>query len=85
MGSRADLWVSNADGTGRAKLTRGRFGNLGPTWSADGAIYFVSNRGVDGVENVYALRPDRAVMLARPQGMKPNATEATAPPTEPLP
>jgi TolB protein len=85
-GSRADLWICNADGTGRARLTHGRYGNLQPTWSADGSIYFVSNRGVDAVENVYALRPDQAVHLAR-QRERPQADtlEATAPMTPPLP
>ncbi|MEO1237973.1 MAG: DPP IV N-terminal domain-containing protein, partial [Planctomycetota bacterium] len=37
-GSRADIWVSNADGSGRARLTHGSFGNLYPTWSPDGSI-----------------------------------------------
>lgn len=64
-GSRADIWVCNADGSGRSKLTHGNFGNLYPTWAADGSIYFVSNRGVDAIENVYAIKPDQAVHLAR--------------------
>jgi TolB protein len=85
-GSRADLWICNADGSGRTRLTQGRYGNLHPTWAPDGSIYFVSNRGVDAVENVYALRPDQAVHLAR-QRERPQADtlEATAPMTPPLP
>ena len=63
-GSRADIWICNVDGTGRTRLTHGRYGNLQPTWAADGSIYFVSNRGVEGIENVYALRPDWALRLA---------------------
>lgn len=73
-GSRADIWVCNADGSGRSKLTHGDFGNLYPTWAADGTIYFVSNRGVDAIENVYAIKPDQAVHLAR-QGTRPDPQE----------
>ncbi|MEM1110076.1 MAG: DPP IV N-terminal domain-containing protein [Planctomycetota bacterium] len=80
-GSKADIWIANADGSGRARLTHGNYGNLYPTWAADGSIYFVSNRGVDAIENVYALKPDKAVHLARQRERKPaNKTmEATVP------
>ena len=85
-GAKADIWICNADGSGRARLTHGNYGNLYPTWSPDGAVYFVSNRGVDAVENVYAVRPDQAVYLARQRqpGGGPETREAAAPPTPPL-
>ena len=70
----ADLWVCDADGGRRARVTRGGFAHLQPAWSVDagdhdasgasgstaaaGSIYFISNRGPRGGENVYALRPD---------------------------
>ncbi len=60
----ADIWIMNADGSGRTRLTEGRFANLQPAWSQTGSIFFVSDRGVDSVENVWALRPDRALQLA---------------------
>ena len=50
----ADLWVIGVDGTGRSRLTAGRFRNLQPTWSPDGRIYFVSDRG--GSECLWSLR-----------------------------
>lgn len=80
-GSRADIWISNADGSGRARLTHGNYGNLYPTWAADGSIYFVSNRGVDAIENVYAVKPDQAVYLARQRERKTSGDtmEATVP------
>ncbi|MBB6430766.1 DPP IV N-terminal domain-containing protein [Algisphaera agarilytica] len=80
-GSRADIWISNADGSGRTRITHGNYGNLYPTWASDGSIYFVSNRGVDAIENVYAVKPDRAVYLAqqREQKQASETMEATAP------
>ncbi|MEM1110255.1 MAG: hypothetical protein AAGH99_16340, partial [Planctomycetota bacterium] len=82
-GSRADIWISNADGSGRARLTHGNYGNLYPTWAADGSIYFVSNRGVDAIENVYAVKPDQAVYLARQRERQPADTQEATVPTAP--
>ncbi|MEM9253698.1 MAG: DPP IV N-terminal domain-containing protein, partial [Planctomycetota bacterium] len=62
--SQADVWVMRADGTQRTRLTGGRFANLQPIWSPQGAIYFVSNRGPNGLENVWAMRPHRSLQLA---------------------
>jgi len=62
---KADVWIVGADGTSRANLTRSEFTNLQPVWSKDGGIFFVSNRGKAGTENVFALRPDRTVEISR--------------------
>ena len=70
----ADVWVVALDGSGRANLTNNKFANLQPTWSKTGAIYFVSNRGTAGVENVWSLRPDQALRLATPMAPKPSNT-----------
>ena len=53
---RADIWLINADGTGRVGLTRDQFRNMQPVWSTDGRIYFVSNRS--GLENIWSLSVD---------------------------
>lgn len=62
----ADVWMVNTDGTGRVRLTSGRFANLQPAWANDGAIYFVSNRTAENAENIWAVRPERAIELATP-------------------
>lgn len=72
----ADVWVVRADGTGQARLTRGGFANLQPTWASDGTIYFTSNRGGEGVENIWALRPDEALRLASPESDAPGSSAA---------
>jgi len=59
---RADIWVINADGTNRTGLTRDQFRNMQPVWSANGRIYFVSNRS--GVENIWALSVEPAKATA---------------------
>ena len=50
---RADIWVINADGTGRTSLVRDQFRNMQPIWGNDGRVYFVSNRS--GLENIWAM------------------------------
>jgi len=60
----SDVWIARADGSGRTRMTGGRFANLQPVWSGDNAIYFVSNRATEGVENIWALDPDDAVNVA---------------------
>lgn len=75
---KADVWVVNRDGSGRAKLTTGDFANLQPAWSPDGNIYFISDRGVEGIENIWAVKPAQAVVLAQTQ-RQPNVAEASVP------
>jgi len=70
----ADLWVMEADGSNRARLTHGQFTNLQPDWSTTGAIYFVSDRAGDGLENVFAIRADQAVRVADAAG-RPTSRE----------
>lgn len=50
--SQSDLWVVNLDGTERTMLTNGQFANFQPVWSANGTVYFVSDRA--GTDNVWA-------------------------------
>lgn len=60
----ADIWLINADGTNRVRLTMGRFSNIQPIWAPTGTIYFTSDRAGQGIENVWSIRPDRAQRMA---------------------
>jgi TolB protein len=77
--TKADIWVVNRDGTGRSKLTTGDFANLQPTWSPDGSVYFISDRGERGIENIWSVRPDQAVVLAQTQRVPADTAQATVP------
>jgi TolB protein len=64
----ASLWMIGADGSGKVNLVAGTGASLMPTWSSDGTIFFVSNRG--GAENIWSLNSAGAIKAAR--GNKPN-------------
>lgn len=76
--TQADVWVVGVDGSDRTKLTQGEFANLQPVWSTTNAIYFVSNRGMQGVENIWAMRPAQELEMAGPI-RQPIDTAALAP------
>jgi len=50
-----ELWIVNADGSGRQRLAEGNT-NLTPFWAVTNRIYFVSDRG--GQENIWSVRVD---------------------------
>lgn len=77
--AQSDVWIAKADGSGRTKMTRGKFANLQPVWSGDNAIYFVSNRATNGVENIWALDPDDAIKVAF--GVQTDETQTADVPT----
>ncbi|MCC7145554.1 MAG: PD40 domain-containing protein [Phycisphaeraceae bacterium] len=62
----ADIWVVTSDGSSRSNLTHNTFMNVQPAWGKNGAIYFVSDRGKGNVQNIWALRPEAAMRVARP-------------------
>jgi TolB protein len=71
----ADIWMVEMNGSGRARLTGGQFVNLMPVWAPDWRLYFVSDRG--GKDNVWSLRPDRAMIAAK--GEAPGAYSLRTP------
>lgn len=52
-GGVTDVWTVNLDGTDRKRLSDGRGVNATPTWSPDGQVYFVSDRG--GSESIWSI------------------------------
>jgi len=50
-----DIWITTIDGLTRVKLTAEHTNDWGAAWSADGRIYFASNRG--GGDNIWSLKP----------------------------
>lgn len=57
-----DIWMMNADGRAKIRLTDGRAPSYMPAFSADGRIYFASNR--TGHENIRKA----ALPMVRPAG-----------------
>lgn len=48
-----DVWVMNADGSGKMRLTDGHTHNCAPTFGSDGRVFFASRRS--GHENIWSL------------------------------
>ena len=83
--AQADIWVMGADGSARTNLTHGKFVNVQPVWARDGAIYFVSNRSKEGVENIWSVRPAPTGLIAEPtpaKGSTPTAHEKPKTPSD---
>ena len=60
--TRADIWMTNIDGTGDTNLTADDAVNLMPTWGADNTVFFISNRS--GTDNIWSLGANKAVIAA---------------------
>lgn len=71
---RTDIWVVNADGTERQRLTDGTGTNLMPYWAGD-RVYFISDRG--GAECVWSARAQVAKSFPL-AGNKPPAAQQNA-------
>lgn len=71
---RSDIWVVDADGGHRTKLTDGAAAAFNPLWSPDGRVFFVSTQ--NGTENVWSLAPRFGPIV--PASPQPNQAAATA-------
>lgn len=49
-----DVWMINADGSGRKRITDGTGSSLSPFWASDSRLYFVSDRG--GMETIWSAK-----------------------------
>ncbi|HEX2294673.1 MAG TPA: hypothetical protein VHN37_05125 [Actinomycetota bacterium] len=59
-----DIWVMDADGSGKVRLTSGRPDDVYPRWSPDGShIAWVKDRR-RGSERIYVMHPDGADKIA---------------------
>ncbi len=73
-----DIWVINADGSNRRRLTDGYGSNAAPFWGADDRVYFISDRG--GVECVWSASARSTIpptMNARQDPAKADAPSGT--------
>ena len=50
-----DIWVMNADGRGRTRLTDGFTASHAPVFSSDGRVFFTADRS--GHDNIWSLLP----------------------------
>ncbi len=73
--SRQDVWIADADGANRHRLTDGSTTNLSPCWAVDNRVYFISDRG--GNENVWSTRAESRT-TSTAAGSAPVAPAATA-------
>jgi Tol biopolymer transport system component len=52
---RSDIWVIDANGRGRIKVSDEMGADYAPAWSPDGRIFFSSTRA--GAENIWSMTP----------------------------
>ena len=76
-----DIWVIDADGGNRHRVTDGTGSNLSPAWAADNRVYFISDRG--GQENIWSVRAEGRAMswpvAAKKDAEQKNAVGSTDP------
>lgn len=51
----ADIWIIDARGESRLRLTDGHTGNFASAWAPEGRVYFTSSRS--GFENIWSAMP----------------------------
>lgn len=73
--NRTDIWIVNADGTDRQRITDGTGTNLMPFWGADNRIFFISDRG--GAECIWSARAE-ATRVFTAEGNKEPAKQQAA-------
>lgn len=59
-GEAFDIWIMDADGRHKSRLTDGMSANFAPTFSPSGRVFFISNRS--GQENIWSLSPGTVPM-----------------------
>jgi TolB protein len=72
-----DIWVCNADGSARQRVTDGSSIFATPTWGPAGRLYFISDRG--GREAVWSILADPAPVAAPAHAGSPAHVPAAGP------
>ena len=62
-----ELFVINADGTGRRRITHWRGGDSPQVWLPDGRIVFGHYKGSEALPHWYLIRPDGSGLRSLPQ------------------
>lgn len=77
VSGRRDVWIVDADGGNRQRLTEGAATNLSPFWNIDNRIYFVSDRS--GRENIWSVKVATPALAGKGQdnNKKPAAVGST--------
>ncbi|MFQ5415125.1 MAG: TolB family protein [Phycisphaerae bacterium] len=81
VGRTSDVWVMQADGRAKVRLTDGYTINHAPTFAPDGKIFFTTDRS--GHENIWSLRPVSGRWASAPGVATASPSRATAPATRP--
>lgn len=77
-GEAFDIWIMDADGRHKSRLTDGSSANFAPTFSPSGRVFFISNRS--GNENIWSLNP-RTLSLDDHSGSSVTAADLAKTPT----
>ncbi len=64
-GGPSDIWVMDADGRTKIRLTDGYSANYAPTFDAAGRLYFTASAGKK--EHIWSLLPARNGLLNEPE------------------
>jgi TolB protein len=80
-----DIWMIDADGANKHRLTDGNGTNLTPAWAANNRVYFISNRGGnEAVWSAHADAVDAFTAAARATAKQPVHAETGKPANDPF-
>ena len=68
VSGRRDVWIVDADGGNRQRLTEGAATNLSPFWNVDNRIYFISDRS--GKENIWSVKVETPALAGKGKDAK---------------
>src|SRR5207248_564 len=54
----SDIWIMNADGSGKTNLTKDKQSNWGASWAPDGKHILFNSAREGGIPHLYLMTPD---------------------------